>query len=102
MKSRPYAAYSLADIRTLISTNKFDVHPDALKTARKAFGWGRTEIKKAFLSLQKKHFKKSTENWDDPSIYVDSYKARGIMGENVYTHFHIEEGRLIIRSFKEI
>ena len=35
---------------------------------------------------------------------VDYYKARGLMGENVYTHFHFDqyEDKIIVTSFKEI
>ena len=96
----PY--YGLGQIKRLISSGNFDVTKGARVTAKKKFGWNTEDIKKALCKLQPKHFHKSAENWDDPSIYVDYYKARGLMGENVYTHFHIEEGTLIISSLKEI
>lgn len=94
--------YSLKKIKKFISNGDFLITNRAKNDAKNDFGWDLKAIKNAILSLQKKHFHKSKENWDDPSIYVDYYKARGLMGENVYLHFHVEKNKLIINSFKEI
>ena len=94
--------YDLKLIREYISDGKLHIPERVKKSAKDAFGWQTEDIKKAILSLKTKHFHKTEENWDDPSIYVDYYKARNLMGENIYIHFHIEDDKLIVASFKEI
>ena len=37
-----------------------------------------------------------------PQIMLDVYHAQGLKGENVYIHFYIESGKLIINSFHEL
>lgn len=71
-------------------------------TARNDFGWGIEEIKLAISKLQHGDFHKSNTHYNNPKIHVDYYKAENLMGERVYTHFRIEDGALIIDSFKEI
>jgi len=78
------------------------IHERARKNAKQDFGWHRQDIKNAILKLQRKHFHKSTSKYDNPKIYVDYYKAYGLVGEDVYIHFRIENNRLIICSFKRI
>ncbi len=99
----PYRAYyGLRQIKALVCSGDYFVTKGARGFAKKDFGWTLDDIKKAMCRLQPKHFYKSAEHWDNPSIYVDYYKAYGLMGENVYTHFRIDDGKLIIDSFKEI
>ena len=95
-------AYSKNQLRDLLQNDHYLVSKGAKKTALDDFGWRDRDIKKAILALRKKDFHKTTENWDNPSIKVDYYRAKGLMGENVYTHFHVEDGELIISSFKEL
>jgi N-acetyl-gamma-glutamylphosphate reductase len=40
----------------------------------------------------------------DPLVVVDYYKAYRLKGEEIYTHFYINDttGRLVVNSFKEI
>lgn len=96
------AHYDLALIRQYISDGKLHIPGRVKKSAEDAFGWQTEDIKKAISLLKAKHFHKTEKNWDNPSIYVDYYKARNLMGENIYTHFHIEDDKLIVASFKEI
>lgn len=100
VRDRPY--YSLKKVKFLVSEKKCSINDNARRTARKDFGWGAADIKKALSRLQPKHFYKSDSKYDDPTVYVDYYKARDLMGENLYIHFRIEKGCLIICSFKEI
>ena len=100
MRSKPY--YSLKTVKSLVSNNRCLINQKARKSALKCFGWKKADIHKALLKLQAKHFYKSDYKYDNPSIYVDYYKARGLMDENVYIHFRIEDDYLIICSFKEV
>jgi len=79
-----------------------DITDDAIRGAYTSFGWGIADIRKAILKLQQKHFYKTAKHFGNPKIYVDYYKARGLMGENVYIHLHVYDGCLVIESFKEI
>jgi hypothetical protein len=95
------AYYSLKQVKKLISTDGcHEIRATARKTAYKDFGWKAEDIKKAILKLQPKHFYKRAYKYDNPAIHVDHYKANGLLHENVYIHFRIEEGILIICSFK--
>jgi hypothetical protein len=100
MRDQPY--YGLKTVKFLVSSNRCIINQKARDTASKCFGWKKADIEKALLKLQPKHFHKSDHKYDDPSIHVDYYKARGLMGENVYIHFRIEDDYLIICSFKEV
>jgi len=78
------------------------VTDEALYSAEDAFGWNLEDIKNALMRLMPKHWYKSEPRYDNPKIWVDYYRARDIMGENIYTHFYVEEDILIIDSFKEL
>ena len=89
----------------LVRDEKVDITGDALNDAKDFFGWKTADILDAFKKLQlKKHFRKRMKKYSDSNITYDVYKAYGLKGENVYTHFYIDDetGRLIIDSFKEI
>lgn len=75
---------------------------EALYSAEDAFGWNLEDIKNALMRLMPKHWYKSEPRYDNPEIWVDYYRARNIMGENIYTHFYVEEDILVIDSFKEL
>jgi len=62
----------------------------ARKTAKEDFGWRQEDIKKAITKLKTTHYHKTAAKYDNPSIHVDYYKARNLMGENIYIHFRIE------------
>jgi len=99
---RPF--YSLKEVRTLIETERVLVTVNALVKAQKDFGWGMDDILNAVKSLRLKDFHKYEQARIDPKIVVDFYKAYGLKGEDVYTHFYIDDetGTLIINSFKKI
>jgi hypothetical protein len=80
------------------------IREKAREGADKAFGWNSDDILDALMKLQPKHFYKTELSNFEPHFPIDVYKARGIKGENVYTHFYVdnETNRLIIQSFKEI
>ncbi len=94
--------YQITRVRRLAQEGKCDVLGRARRTALDDFGWNYADIKRAIKTLQKKDFLKTEQKYDNPGLYVDFYKARGLLGENVYLHFRIEGGRLIICSFKRI
>jgi hypothetical protein len=100
MRTKPY--YSLKTVKSLVTNNRCIINQKARTGASRSFGWKQTDVHKALLKLQPKHFYKSDHKYDDPKIYVDYYKAYGLMGENVYIHFRIEDDHLIICSFKEV
>ena len=100
VRTKPY--YSLAMVKELAGSGACIINAKARETARNDFGWDQGDIKKSISMLRHKHFYKSESRYDDPEVYVDYYKAWGLMGENVYMHFRIEDNRLIICSFKEI
>ena len=99
-RNRPY--YSKRQIRNLIISGKLFVTGLALSSARESFGWSIEDIEKALLALPQKCCYHSESRYDDPGIFVDYYRANDILGENVYTHFYVEDGVLIVDSFKEI
>lgn len=99
-RGRPH--YHHRQIRSLICDGKINITEKARGEARHAFGWKTAQIEKALMSLKPKHFFKPSVKYEDPSIKEDVYKAYGLMGENVYTHLRIENGELIVDSFKEI
>lgn len=78
------------------------VTEDAQETAKRDFGWNIGDIEKAIKEMPLRHWYKSEPRFGNPAIWVDYYRAPGLLGENVYTHFYIEDGCLIIDSFKEI
>lgn len=70
----------------------------------RCFGWGMDNILDAFLKLKPQHFYKTDVSRINPENVIDYYKARGLKGENIYTHFYIDDEAefLIINSFKKI
>lgn len=105
MRDKPY--YSLAQVRQLAQQEGGClINEKARRTALADFGWGIDEIKRAVSLLKVSDFYKSEFKYDNPKItahiYVDTYKAKNLLGERVYTHFRIEDGKLVICSFKEI
>jgi len=99
-RSNPY--YSKRQLRNLIKADKLFVTPSARNSARDSFGWSLEDIEKALLALPQGSWHKSCPRFGDPSIFVDYYKAIDLLGENVYTHFYVDDGVLIVDSFKEI
>ncbi len=99
-RDKPY--YSKKQIRNFIVSGKLHVTESARNSARNFFGWSLEDIKRALLALSQKSCYKSESRFNNPCIWVDYYRAKNILGENVYTHFYVEDGVLIVDSFKEI
>ena len=99
-RDKPY--YSKKQIYNFIKSGKLYVTETARNSARDFLGWSLKDIEKALLALSQKSCYKSEPRFNNPSIWVDYYRAKNILGENVYTHFYVEDGMLIVDSFKEI
>ena len=98
------AHYPLKEVKALIKGGNWHVNEDALDDAMEDFGWNKDDVRSAFLALQPCHWYKSEWSRVKPGVMLDYYKARGLRGENVYTHFYVdnEEVFLVINSFKKI
>ena len=99
-RTGPY--YSKRQIINHISSGKIHITDDARNSADDHFGWKMDDICKALKALPPKCCYNSKNRHNNPMIYVDYYRAHNLMGENVYTHFYVEDGILIIDSFKDI
>lgn len=92
--------YPISKIKEAIKNRAYEIDDEALENARKDFGWSTEDIEKAFLKLTRKHFSHAVAHFTKPKLWVDHYRAYGLMGENVYTHVHFEDGILQIESLK--
>ncbi len=102
-QGQPRATYPLQKVKQLVTNGQCKVRQNALVGAWKAFRWKDEDIKRAILALKPCHFCKSA--WSNArysdGIMLDFYKSR-FLDEEVYTHFYIEDGvLLIVNSFKE-
>lgn len=98
-RDKPY--YSKKQIINCIENRKIQLEPDARQRAKDDFGWKLDDIKKALKKLSPNNCYKSEQRFENPGIWVDYYRA-DVMGEQIYTHFYIDEtGQLIIDSFKK-
>lgn len=86
----------------MIASGNVDVTPRALDDAKHFFGWGIDEICKAILCLPGSCCYKTEMRFGNPDVWVDYYRADNIKNENIYTHFYVEDGDLIIDSFKDL
>jgi hypothetical protein len=79
------------------------INPDAVSDALRDFGWEKEDILDAVTKLKPSQCYKSEQYRNIPGCHVDYYRAAGLKGENVYTHFyiHVRTGELIINSFHE-
>ena len=96
--------YPLPKVRELIEQGKIRIRSNARNDALNDFGWDTAHIVEALQKLKQEHFhKRDVSNINQWHVY-DFYKAYGLCGENVYTHFYIDhdENVLVINSFKRI
>lgn len=102
--TRPEPFYTPDEVKQKIQEGKVLLRGNALDGARDAFGWDASDVLSALSELKLKHFHGKDNSKFKPLIVVDSYRAYGLKGENVYTHFYIDDetGYLVINSFKEI
>jgi hypothetical protein len=96
--------YKLTEIKCLVENGDVFVRDNARKGALEDFEWGISDILAALTSLRLKDFHKTDVLSSDKYVGIDYYKARGLKGEDVYTHFYINKtsGDLIINSFHRI
>jgi hypothetical protein len=101
---RPESFYALSEVRELIDQGKVLVRLNALDDAQRDFGWETRDILDALRKLRPGHFYKSDTSVKKDAVVLDFYKAWGLKGEDVYTHFYIddENGVLMVNSFKRV
>ena len=102
MSRQSRSSYSLQAVYDAVENGKVTVNGNALSDARSLFGWETEDIARAILGLRPRDFHKTEPSKFLAGVMLDVYKARNLMGENVYTHFYMNSGRLIINSFKQI
>jgi hypothetical protein len=90
--------YELSEVKEKIKNKQYYINSNAVKGAFQGFGWGIDDILRVYKNLKKSHYYKSANSQNKPMIVIDVYKA-SISGENIYTHFYIENDNLIINSF---
>ena len=67
------------------------------------FGFDQADVYAAINRLNARDFHKSADHNTLKGIRVDTYKKRGLhLNEDIYTHFHVRNGKLVIASFKEL
>jgi hypothetical protein len=99
---RDKAYYSKKQIRNLILQGCVQLTEQSRKSALEDFGWDIDDICKAILALSITCCYKSETRFNNPTIWVDYYRAYDLKNENIYTHFYVDCDCLIIDSFKEI
>ena len=94
--------HPLIEIRRLKHRRKYLINSNALESARQDFGWIKQDIIDALNKLQHKHYHKTNASRVKPGVMIDFYRARGLKGEDIYTHFYVDpdSGKLVINSFK--
>lgn len=99
-RNKPY--YSKKQIRNLISAGKVHIDEELRTSISKTFGWTIDDTCDAIMALPLNCCYGSESRYDDPEVWVDYYRAPNLKGENIYTHFYVEDGILVIDSFKEL
>ena len=95
--------HPLSKVRGLIRAGKVMVTRRAQRAARWDFGWGVPEIKEALLALTESECYNAQEHMNIRHAVVDMYRANNLYdGEDVYTHFYILDGKLVVDSFKQL
>lgn len=107
LRSSEKPHYNLSEVKSLVNEGRVEINKDARKDADDCFGWKQDKIIKAIQRLRLSDFYKKEPKYDTlQTIMVDYYKARNMMGEQVYIHFRIDEDEngklLVICSFKRI
>ena len=93
---------TLAEVRRLIDSGNVRINGNAQDSANSDFGWGSKEVLAALGKLNARDFIKSVDHYANPAVRVDHYRKDDLhRHRNVYTHFHIRDGQLVIASFKE-
>ena len=99
-------SHPLKKVQHLAKTEQVYFRGNALRDAQHDFGWRAAEILDAITKLRECiHFVKTAgHEVKKGAVMLDAYRARGINGENIYTHLYIDPktGKLIIDSFKKL
>ncbi len=103
-EERAKPRYDLAEVKKLVSRGRVRITRGAQDAAWEDFGWGIDNILDVLMRLHLKHFYKQDVCQFDRYMVFDFYKAKGLKGENVYTHFYIDDAdnMLIVNSFKRV
>ncbi len=97
-----HPAYSKEELAEAIRLEQVKVTPRAWRDARKWFKWTSRDICDAILELPQAACHKTVKQFDNPEILLDMYRAEDINGENIFTHLYMENGWLVVDSFKEL
>jgi len=90
--------YDLSEIKQKIDDGSYLIRENAKQSAYQDFGWEISDIKKFYKRLKLKYFYKTENSKNIPGVVIDAYKAH-LFGEDVYTHFYINDDLLVINSF---
>jgi hypothetical protein len=94
-----------------VRQDKFFAPQRVRKTYKKDFEWKKEDVKKALLKLSPlKHFFISDNMRRNPPhaysgsypIVLDYYKAKDLLGENVFLKFYFDGDYLILDSLKQL
>jgi hypothetical protein len=99
-RDKPY--YPLQNVKEKIAQGQYRINHNAVKSAFQDFGWKEADIKHVYRKLQDKHYHQTDKSKTIPGIMLDVYYVENINGEDVYTHFYINDDRLIINSFHQL
>jgi len=102
VKTRNKPFYSRREIARLVDSCRILLEERARIAAERDFGWKIEDIAEALKNLPPGCCYKSETRYDNPEIWVDFYRVYGLMGEDVFTHFYVENGYLVVDSFKEL
>ncbi len=98
---QPQPSYPLGEVKGLIAEGRVWITANALRRAQEDFNWGPRDIIDALLKLQSKHFSKPEASRSIHCEVIDVYKVINLKGENVYTHFYVDDKKrlLVVNSF---
>ena len=94
------SAYCLSDVTECIKKCRYSIKPDARRDAFQLFGWGEDDIIFIYNKLRTHNFLNTNLSRYKPGVFIDAYIIQ-IRQENIYTHFYIENGYLVINSFHQ-
>ena len=104
-KSKRQPSYPLRKVKQLVAQKKYLINENARDGARESFGWSTKDIVDAICKLRTTHYHKTAPSKAKRNpVPLDFYKAYGLKGEDVYTHFYVDphRGWLVVNSFKGI
>ena len=97
-KYRVVGYHDLAEVKKKIKAGQFVINDDVLNDARLEFGWNKNDILYAYSKLKPEDCCDTDHSKIKYLMVVDTYEAN-IRNEDIYTHFYINAGMVIINSF---